>query len=226
MAKRITSKQKEEITKLFISGISIENISKKFNFTKLTISRNLKNNLGDAAYKEFLAAIKSNNKLIKNKKHEINDSNKNDIKNNIKPHTNNFKEIPNKDIEEEFLKNSEFIEITPLNYDIENTSQKDFSSIHISEIDLPCSVFMIVDKKVELEIKYLRDYPKWNFLSEKELERKTIEIYYELKIAKSFCSKEQKVIKVPNTTVFKLVAPILLSRGISRIISSDKLIAL
>lgn len=226
MAKRITSNQKEEITKLFISGISIENISKKFNFTKLTITRNLKNNLGDVAYKEFLAAIKSNNKLIKNKKQEIKDSNKNDIKNNIKPNNNNIKEIPNKDIVEEFPKTSEFIEITPLNFDIENTIQKDFSSLHISEINFPSTVFMIVDKKVELEIRYLRDYPKWHFLSEKELERKTIEIYYELKIAKSFCSKEQKVIKVPNTDVFKLVAPILRSRGISRIISSDKLIAL
>jgi hypothetical protein len=34
------------------------------------------------------------------------------------------------------------------------------------------------------------------------------------------------VIKVPNTNVFKIVAPILLSKGISRIVSPDKLIAL
>ena len=39
-------------------------------------------------------------------------------------------------------------------------------------------------------------------------------------------NKEQKVIKVPNTEVFKIVAPQLISRGISRIISDDKLIAL
>ena len=85
---------------------------------------------------------------------------------------------------------------------------------------------MIVDKKVELEIKYLKDYPKWEFLSQEDLKRKTIEIYYDLKIAKGFCSKDQKVIKVPNPEVFKITAPILLSRGISRIVSSDKLIAL
>jgi len=121
---------------------------------------------------------------------------------------------------------SEFIEITPLHCDIENTLQKDFSSIPISEIVLPKTVFMIVDKKVELEIKYLNDYPKWQFLSEEELKRKSIEIFHDLKIAKSFCSKEQKVIKVPNTSIFKTVAPILISRGITRIVSSDKLIAL
>mgnify|MGYP001342889253 CR=1 FL=1 len=85
---------------------------------------------------------------------------------------------------------------------------------------------MIVDKKVELEVKYLNDYPEWQFLSQEELKRKTIEIYFDLKIAKDFCGKEQRVIKVPNTSIFRKVAPILLSRGISRIVSSGKLIAL
>ena len=85
---------------------------------------------------------------------------------------------------------------------------------------------MIVDKKIELEIKYLKDYPDWQFLSQDELDRKTIEIHNDLKSAKMVCNKEQKVIKVPNTEVFKIVAPILLSRGISRIVSSDRLIAL
>ena len=78
---------------------------------------------------------------------------------------------------------------------------------------------MIVDKKIELEIKYLKDYPDWQFLSQDELNRKTIEIFFDLKNAKRFCNKEQKVIKVPNTDVFKIVAPILLSKGISRIVS-------
>ena len=85
---------------------------------------------------------------------------------------------------------------------------------------------MVVDNKIELEIKYLKEYPDWQFLSQEELKRKTIEIFLDLKDAKRSCNKEQKVIKVPNTEVFKIVAPILVSRGISRIVSSDKLIAL
>ena len=226
MAKRITLQQKEEITKLFISGISLDRISKQFNCTKLTISRNLKNNLGEVAFRGFLAASKSNNKLIKNKKDKINDLNKNDISNNNNDINYDLKERLNENKGEEFLKNSEFIEISPLSYEIEDTLQKDLSSIPISDIDFPKTVFMIVDKKIELEIKNLKDYPKWQFLSEEDLKRKTIEIFNDLKIAKSFCNKEQKVIKVPNTSIFKKVAPILLSRGISRIVSSDKLIAL
>ena len=54
LAKRLTEQQKKEIVKLFRSGISVEQISHRFNCTKLTISRNLKNNLGEVAYGEFL----------------------------------------------------------------------------------------------------------------------------------------------------------------------------
>ena len=75
-------------------------------------------------------------------------------------------------------------------------------------------------------LKYLKDYPAWSFLAEDELDRKTIEIFDDYKIAKRFCNKEQKVIKVPNTDVFKIVAPILLKKGISRIVSGDRLISL
>ena len=227
MAKRITSKQKEEIIRLFISGINIDQISQQYNCTKLTVSRNLKNNLDEVTYKKLLEATKSTNKLIKNKKQKINDTKNNYNQNNLNVQNNNIKGIINEDdIKEEYPKTSEFIEIAPLNYDIENTTQREFASIPIYEIDFPKIVFMIVDNKVELEIKYLKDYPKWHFLPQEELERKTIEIYFDLKVAKSFCGKEQKVIKVPNPSVFKKVAPILLSRGISRIVSSDKLIAL
>ena len=85
---------------------------------------------------------------------------------------------------------------------------------------------MIVSDKIDLETKLLKDYPKWQFLSESELSRKTLEIYIELKNAKRFCKSNQKVIKIPNSKVFKIVAPILVSRGISRIVFEEDLLAL
>ena len=219
MAKRLTEKQKEEIIKLFTSGISIEKISERFNFTKLTISRNLKKNLGENIYQKIFLRSKADNKLTSHSESKL-------TKNTLHNVWNDNKEKFNEKIEKELLIGSKFVEIAPLNIDIDNSPQKDFTSISISEVIFPKTVFMIVDKKVELEIKYLKDYPKWQFLSNEELNRKSIEIYGELKIAKGFCGKEQKVIKIPNTKIFKIVAPILLSRGISRIVSSNKLIAL
>ena len=121
---------------------------------------------------------------------------------------------------------SHFIELTPLNEDIDNSLQKDLSSVPISETSLPKVVYMVVDKKIELEIKTLGDFPEWQFLSENELKRKTIQLFTDLKTAKRNCGNDQKVLKVPNTRVFEIVAPILTSRGISRIISDNKLISL
>ena len=226
MAKRLTEKQKDEIVKLFISGIKIEQLSNQFNCTKLTISRNIKKNLGESKYNELAKKNILNNKLEDNKNQKIDYLNKNKLDINIQANDKKIHEISKKKAKEEFFESSQFFEVTPLNYDIENIPQKDFSSIPISDIDFPKTMFMIVDKKVELEIKYLKDYPRWQFLSKEDLKRKTIEIFYDLKIAKSFCSKEKKVIKVPNTSIFKTVAPILISRGISRIVTSDKLISL
>ena len=94
------------------------------------------------------------------------------------------------------------------------------------KVDFPKTVYMIVDKNIELEVKFLKDYPEWEFLPNEDLKRKTIEIYCDLKLAKRACRKDQKVIKVPNTDVFRIVSPILISRGITRIVSSEKLIAL
>ncbi len=224
MAKRLTEKQKEEIIQLFTSGINIDVLSKKFDCTKLTIQRNLKKKIGEEQYNLLFINSKLNNKLIKSKNKKIDFK----IENNSgKAKNKSLHKEKRKDSQKEVLfPQSEFVEITPLNFDIDNLSQKDLTSVSISQVNLPKIAYMIVDNKIELETKYLKDYPQWQFLSNNELERKTIEIYQDIKIAKSYCNKEQKVIKVPNTNVFKIVAPILSSRGISRIVSDNQLIAL
>jgi len=119
-----------------------------------------------------------------------------------------------------------FFEVVPLTEGVELNSQKDLSSIPIMDFEFPTTVFMIVDKLIELETKFLKDYPDWEFLPKDDLNRKTIQVYFDLKNAKRDCSKEQKVIKVPNTDVFKIVSPILISKGITRIITEDHLISL
>ena len=211
MAKRLTEKQKSLIIKGFIDGETIEFLAEMFNCTKLTIIRNLKRNLGESKYKKLSDKNKSS------KKNNFNET-KEDIVDS--------KKIDPISTENDFLPASTFMEITPLNCEIESESRKEISSISIEEIELPQVVYMIVDKKIELTVKLLKDYPDWSFLPIEDLNRKTIEIYLDLKIAKRSCNKEQKVIKFPNTKVFKIAAPFLISKGISRIVSDDKLIAL
>ena len=213
MAKRLTENQKKEIIKYFTAGKSVKFLSKNFNCSELTIIRNLKKHLGESVYKN----------IIKNNKNTKEDLiiDKGKIKKNSNEKTSNEK--INK---VNFSPDPSFIEIAPLDYEIENSTRKELSSVRLSDIDLPEIVYMIVDKKIELEIKLLKDYPEWQFLPTDDLNRKTIEIHFDLKVAKRLCNKEQKVIKVPNTDVFRIAAPFLISRGISRIVSADNLISL
>ena len=217
MAKRISDKERKEIVDDFTNNISLEEISKRYNFTKLTISRNLKKSLGEDKFNELNKSNKSN----KNEKRNLDSKKLVEMKGDDKNLEGYYKEA----INDSFPENT-FLEIAPLNLEIDNEPQKDLSSISIEDVELPKVVYMVVDKQVELETKLLKEYIEWNFLSEKDLSRNTIEIFYDLKTAKRSIKKDQRVIKVPNSNVFKIAAPILLSRGISRIVSSEVLIAL
>ena len=224
LAKRLTEKQKEEIKINFLDNQSVEFLSEKFNCTKTTIIRNLKKSLGEIKYNEILNRLNAtfdlkNKNLLENDNQQINEINKI----NKSDDTSISIGISNEDKINPF---ESFIEITPLDHDFEAVSQKDISSIPLSEIKLPNMVFLIVKKEIELETKYLKDYPEWQFLPQNDLKRKTIEIHFDLKTAKRMCNKDQKVIKVPNTDVFRIVAPILMSRGISRIVTAENLISI
>ena len=226
MAKRLTEIQKKEIFKFFTEGKNINELSNKFNCTKLTIARNLKKNLGEEKYKELINSSKSKKRSLNIEKVNKSFGNKNEpVNKNLKGKNDSVKSVID-NIQEGFIPSASFVEIAPLDCEIGEKLQKDLSSVPITDINFPNVVYMIVDKKIELETKYLKDYPEWEFLSQDELKRKTIQIFYDLKIAKRFCNNNQKVIKIPNTNVFKVVAHLLKSKGISRIVSDDKLIAL
>ena len=226
MTKRLTENQKEEIVKSFKSGTAINILSKKYTCTNSTIIRNLKKYLGELKYKELFNKSKSskaksniNNNQVSNLETTIDNV---DLKND----SNNPKVLNENTTASNIAPNDYFFEIAPINYEIDNLSRKELSSIPLSEIDFPKVVYMIVDKKIELEIKLLKDFPEWEFLPNEDLNRKTIEIFFDLNLAKRSCNKEQKVLKVPNTDVFRITAPFLLARGISRIVCAENLIAL
>jgi len=119
-----------------------------------------------------------------------------------------------------------FIELIPLNEHIELEKRKELSSIPITEFDLPEIVYMLVDKKIELDPKILKDYTEWTFMPEKDLSRLTLEIFSNQKKAKICCSKNQKIIKIPNSKVISTVSRFLKAKGITRIIYEDSLLSL
>ena len=227
MTKRLTEKQKEEIVKSFKYGIAIDVLSQKYNCTKSTIIRNLKKNLGEIKYKEYFNKSKTFVQKSRTNRNQTNDFKKSDFDcDDLRKDSNNPDVLNENLTASNFAPIDSFFEIAPLDYEIDSSSRKELSSVSISDIDFPKIAYMVVDKKIELEIKLLKDFPEWEFLPHDDLNRKTIEIFFDLSLAKRSCSKEQKVLKVPNTEVFRIAAPILLERGISRIICAENLIAL
>ena len=227
MTKRLTEKQKEEIVKSFKSGKTIDWLSEKYHCTNSTIVRNLKKILGDSIYKESLNISKSLEEKSRKNKNKNNDLLKVKFDNKDLNNDSVNSKISNKNITaSNFAPIDSFFEIPPIDYEIDISSRKDLSSVLLSEVDFPKVVYMVVDKKIELEIKLLKDFPEWNFLPNGDLNRKTIEIFFDLNLAKRSCNKEQKVLKVPNTDVFRIAAPVLLKKGISRIVCAENLIAL
>jgi len=203
LAKKVSEVQKNQILEDFKIGLSIKELSLKYKFSIQTISKYLKNNLDASLFLKF--------KNRDNKR----------IKNNFKVKENNVKNTIEIDKD-----NNSFFEIIPLSENIEFEEQKEISSIPLIDVNFPEEVFMIIDKKIELEIKLLRDFAEWQFLPEEDLQRKTIRIFSDQKKAKKICSSNQKLIKVPNSNVFALVSDKLISKGITRIIFDDLLVAL
>ena len=122
---------------------------------------------------------------------------------------------------------NKFEEIAPLlsSFDFDlNNKKSDFEILNYES--LPESVYMIVDKKVELELQPISTLPEWSFLPENELKRNAILLFANQRAAKRICSRNQRVIKIPNTSVFEISKPYLISKGVTRLILEDSLIAL
>ena len=227
MTKRLTAKQKEEILISFKSGTDFDALSQKYSCTKSTIIRNLKKNLGELKYKDFInksKSLKENPKTNKNQTSNLIKTNfdNGDFNNDLRDH-----KVLNENItSSNFAPIDSFLEIAPVDYEIDNSSRKELSSVQLSEVEFPKVVYMIVDKKIELEIKLLKDFPEWQFLPQDDLSRKTIEIFFDLNLAKRSCNKDQKVLKVPNTDVFRIASTVLIAKGITRLVCPENLVAL
>ena len=133
----------------------------------------------------------------------------------------NYKDKNNQNFDENFE------EIAPLVSGFDFDLKKQKSDFEILDYEcLPESVYMIVDKKVELELQLISDLPEWSFLPENELQRKAILLFANQRSAKRICSRSQRVIKIPNTSIFKISKSYLISKGITRLILEDSIIGL
>ena len=210
MPKKVSEIEKKEILESFISGTDIKEIAKKYKYSPATISRQLKKFLNNDDFEDIkIKNTKSRKNNTSQSEKKISQNNRN-LENNIK------KEIHSEDV----------FEVIPIIDGLVLDNQKELSSEPIIDAKLPEVVYLIVDKKIDLVPKLLKDYPEWSYMPEEDLKRTTLEIFSDPKYAKKFCSKNEKTIKIPNSKVFIMASKSLRAKGISRIIFEDLLLSL
>ena len=215
MPKKVSEITKKEILNSFKKGKSINDIAHEFNYSSQTIVRQIKKIIG---LEEFLK-IKEKNAINNNKSHSISSlGSKNFLKNNY--------DKPIYPEQTDNVLESSFLEIVPLTEGVEFDIQKDLSSKQLKDANLPEVVYLLVDKKNEISPKLLSDYPQWSSLPEDDLNRLTIEIFADQRDGKRVCSKNEKLIKIPNSDIFIVASKFLKKRGVSRIIFDKILLSL
>jgi len=209
LPKKVSENQKKEILNDFVNGINLKLLSEKNKLSQATIVRQLKNNLGVNKFKE----LRDKNNKSEKEKNSI-------LIEDLVAENNLEKSVKDDRFEEEF------IEVIPITDGIELNNQKDLASEPLREANLPDVVYMFVDKNIELLPKMLKEYPEWGFLPNQDLNRMSLEIFDDYNHAKKLCTKNQKLIKVPNPNVFLIASSSLKAKGITRIIFNNLLLAI
>jgi hypothetical protein len=96
----------------------------------------------------------------------------------------------------------------------------------LGDAALPTSVYMLVDKTVELQAKPLTDFPELGQLSAEEEGRQALMVFANPRQAKRHCGRTQRVIKVPDTRILERTAPYLVAQGITRVVMEGSLYSL
>jgi hypothetical protein len=83
---------------------------------------------------------------------------------------------------------------------------------------LPASVYMLVDKTVELQPRPLVEFTELGALPEEEQDRQALMLFTNPRQAKRQCGRTQRVIKVPDAGVLERRSSYLVAQGITRLV--------
>jgi len=117
----------------------------------------------------------------------------------------------------------QFVEVTPLLADQPGEPAR---CQPLAEAPLPASVYMLVDKIVELQARPLKEFSELGLLPDGEGDRQALLVFANPRQAKRHCGRSQRVIKVPDTRVLERTAPYLIAQGISRVVIEGSLYSL
>jgi len=91
---------------------------------------------------------------------------------------------------------------------------------------LPASLYLLVDREVELKGTPVKDFSELGPLAPGEEQLQAIALFSNPRQAKRQCGRSQRVIKLPDPTLLERTAPYILAQGISRIVLEGSLYAI
>ena len=96
----------------------------------------------------------------------------------------------------------------------------------LAAAELPDSLYMLVDKTVELQARPLREFTELGQLPPDEEELQALQLFANPRQAKRHCGRTQRVIKMPDPELFVRRASYLQVKGITRLVVEGNLYAL
>ncbi|MDA0291949.1 MAG: helix-turn-helix domain-containing protein [Cyanobacteria bacterium] len=229
-ASRLNDSQKQEVVLRYQAGETAAALAEAFSCSANTVSRTIKAAIGLEAYGAIKdlriagSAVKTIGKpeiaqdlveleLTHSAAFVVNTEEEDYVKEEL--------EINDLEIES----NSDFIAFAPLAVTANLSDSSPCVSKPLVASELPTSLYLLVDREVELKGTPVKDFTELGLIASEEEELQAIALFINPRQAKRQCGRSQRVIKVPDSSLLELTAPYILAQGISRIVLEGALYA-
>ena len=243
-ASRLNDSQKQEVVQRYQAGETAAALAEAFSCSANTVSRTIKAAIGIEAYGAIKdlriagSAVKAIAKVLHSaedfadfKEEELVKEDFEVIDAEASDTELSDPEISNSDISDseisdlEIESNSDFIAFAPLAVTAIHSDSSPCVSKPLVASELPASLYLLVDREVELKGTPVRDFTELGLIASEEEDLQAIALFINPRQAKRQCGRSQRVIKVPDSSLLELTAPYILAQGISRIVLEGALYA-
>ena len=237
---RLNDSHKQEIVERYRAGDTSAQIAAAYGCSTNTVSRTVRSLLSPEEYAELKAQRSAKSSGLGSSVPEIETAEVSRPENPQTSLEDSGIEVPSSKEEGEDFGSADLNDNETFNTDDENvfheiavlpvdlpqvTTQQVICRPFASEL-LPDSVYMLVDKTVELDPRPLSEFPELGLSDPSEQQRQALCLYASPRAAKRQCGRNQRVIKVPHTQVFEQTTSYLLARGITHLVVEGSLFAL
>jgi len=243
-ASRLNDSQKQEVVQRYQAGETAAALAEAFSCSANTVSRTIKAAIGIEAYGAIKdlriagSAVKAIGKVLHSAedfavlkeeelvKEDFEIINAEASETELSDPEISDPEFSDSEISDlEIESNSDFIAFAPLAVTANLSDSSPCVSKPLVASELPASLYLLVDREVELKGTPVRDFTELGLIASEEEDLQAIALFINPRQAKRQCGRSQRVIKVPDSSLLELTAPYILAQGISRIVLEGALYA-